>query len=239
MALQNRVWGVGKILVLLTALVATFLIFATAGMRLALRAREVRVPNLAGRGVDEATRFANSAALTLRVDENRRIDPSVPEGRIVAQDPPAGAMARQQRTVRVWLSGGVRAATIPALVGETERTARIRIEQAGLTLKSIAEARLPNVPADAVVAQAPPPSTNGEAVSLLVNRGEAPISYVMPDVVGVDAQRAADAFRARAFNVTIAGQPQGQTVGGTVIRQQPSAGSRVALTDPISLEVSR
>src|SRR5688572_7490478 len=126
MAFTGRVWGLGKLLVLAGALVATFLLFAAVGMRAALRAREVRVPNLAGRGVDEATQMLTNAGLTLRVDENRRADTRVPEGRIVHQEPPAGVEAREQRTIRVWLSAGVRSATVPMLIGSTERTARIR-----------------------------------------------------------------------------------------------------------------
>lgn len=240
MALRGRVWGLGKFLVLLGALVATFLLFAAVGMRVALRAREVRVPNITGRGVDEATRLLTDAGLTLRVDENRRADAAVPAGHILQQEPPAGAQARQQRTIHVWLSAGVRASTIPSLVGETERTARIRVDQSGLTMKSIAEVRLPSFPPDAVVAQSPGASTRGDAVSLLVNRGEPAISFVMPDLIGLDGARAADALRARGFRVNIAAQQSAQgTAPGTVTRQQPQAGFQVALTDPISLEVTR
>ena len=44
MRLGTRVWGVGKFLLLLGALGATFLISFGVSMRLALRAREVEVP---------------------------------------------------------------------------------------------------------------------------------------------------------------------------------------------------
>ena len=49
MLFRTRVWGAGKLLVLVAALLGTFVIFAAAAMRVALRAREVSVPNLAGR----------------------------------------------------------------------------------------------------------------------------------------------------------------------------------------------
>jgi eukaryotic-like serine/threonine-protein kinase len=240
MEFKGRVWGLGKLLVLAGALLVTFILFAAVGMRAALRAREVRVPDLAGRGVDEATRLLTGAGLTVRVDENRRSNTRVPEGRIVQQDPPAGAEARKQRTVRVWLSAGARVTTVPTLIGNTERTARIRADQSALTIKSIAEVRLPGYAPDAVVAQAPAPSTRADAVSLLVNRGEPAPTFVMPDLIGLDGARAAEALTTHGFRVSIAAlQAIPGTAPGVVVRQQPPAGFQVALTDPISLEVTR
>ena len=69
----------------------------------------------------------------MRVDDDRRPDPKVAAGRVLAQEPPAGSVARRQRSVKVWVSAGPRAATVPALVGETERTAQLRLAQDGLS----------------------------------------------------------------------------------------------------------
>ena len=240
MAFKGRVWGLGKLLVLAGALAATFLLFAAVGMRAALRAREVRVPNLAGRDVDEATQMLTSVGLSLRVDENRRAETRVPEGRIVQQDPPAGAGAREQRTIRVWLSGGAHFVTVPMLIGSTERTARIRADQAALKITAVAEVRLPGYTQDAVVAQAPAASTRADAVSLLVNRAEPPTTFVMPDLIGLDGARAAEALTTQGFRVALsASQTVPGSAAGIVVRQQPPAGFQVAQTDPISLEVTR
>jgi beta-lactam-binding protein with PASTA domain len=156
------------------------------------------------------------------------------------QDPPAGVQARQQRTVRVWLSAGERAATVPPLVGQTERTARMRLEQDGIDIGSLTEIRSPEYPSDAIVAQAPPPSSRGDRVSLLVNRGEQAASFVMPDLIGVDGGRASDLLRAHGLRVTITGQQPYQGIPpGTVVRQQPPGGFQVGPADPIAIEVSK
>jgi len=63
---------------------------------------------------------------------------------------------------------------------------------------------------------------------------------VMPDVIGVDGERAADALRQQGFRVSIVGaQPYPGVPPGTVVRQQPAGGFRVGGSDAISLEVSR
>ena len=115
-----------------------------------------------------------------------------------------------------------------------------RSRQDGLQVSSLSEVRSPDYPADAIVAQDPPASTNAPGVALLVNRGEQAVSYVMPDVIGMEGDRVAAMLRGRGFRVAIVGsQPYPDVPAGTVVRQQPAGGFQLAPSDAISLEVSR
>jgi len=240
MSSRFGVWSVGRLLLLAAALGGTFLLFFGVALRVALRAREVQVPALVGKSVNDASQTLGALGLTLKIDATRRPDTNVPANQIMQQDPPAGAAARSQRSIRVWLSAGPRTTTVPALIGQTERTARIRMEQDGVELGSVSEFRSPDYAADAVVSQDPPPEAKAPKVSLLLNRAEASTTYVMPDVIGMDGNRVADALRTQGFRITITGsQPYPGVPAGTVVRQQPPGGFRVAASDPISLEVSR
>ena len=58
MPLGTRVWNFGKLLLLVGALAATFVLFAVVAMRVALRAREVQVPNMIGITVASAAQTA-------------------------------------------------------------------------------------------------------------------------------------------------------------------------------------
>jgi len=243
MALSTRVWGAGKRLLIGGALVLTYFLFAAASMRLALKTRDAVVPELGGKTVTEAGALLAAAGLNLKVEEARRVDPSVPAGRIISQDPQAGINTRRERSVKVWVSGGPRAATVPAIVGESERTAQLRVRQDGLQLASIAEIRSGDYPAGSIVAQYPAPKQTtpaGARITLLVNRGERGQSYVMPDLIGVNGDRAAEILRARGFRVAVvASNPYPGVVAGIVLRQNPQGGFRIAPGEPISLEVSR
>lgn len=239
MPFGTRVWSIGKLLLLGGALAATFLLFGVIAMRATLRAREVAVPTLVGRTVNDASADLAARGLGLRVEPALRADDRVQAGRIVQQDPPASAQTRQQRTVRVWLSAGPRAMVVPPLIGQTERTAQIRIQQDGLAMGTVSEIRSADYATDAVVSQDPPPSSRAANVSLLLNRGQQATTYVMPDLIGMDGERAASALRARGFRVAIVGsQPYPGLPAGTVVRQQPAGGFQVAPADAISLEVS-
>ena len=80
----------------------------------------------------------------------------------------------------------------------------------------------------------------GDRVALLVNRGERASTYVMPDLIGVDGDRASDFLRGRGFRVAVTGtQPYPGVPAGIVIRQTPAGGFQVAPGDAIALEVSR
>ena len=233
-------WSAGKLLLLGSALVATYVVFAAAAMRVALRAREVQVPDFTNRTANEASALAANFGLTLKVDDARRLDPKIAAGRVLAQDPAPGSIARRQRTLRVWLSAGQRASTVPGLVGETDRTAQMRLSQDGLTLADVAEIRSQSFMPDVVVAQTPPPKTASASVALLVNRGERGASYVMPDLIGVNGDRAADLLRSRGFRVSLVGDhPYPGVPAGIVLRQSPQGGFQIGPSDPISLEVSR
>jgi serine/threonine-protein kinase len=240
MALTTRVWSAGKLLVLAGALLLTYLVFAAVGMRVALRVREVVVPPLAGKTVNEATALLTDAGLNLKVEEGRRIDPKVPAGQIVLQEPVAGARTRRERSVKVWVSAGPRSTVLPALNGESERTAQLRLQQEGLAQSGVAEIRSSDFPDGTVVAQYPPPKSAGAQVSLLVNRAERGARYVMPDLIGVNGEKAAALLRTRGFRATVVGDhPYPGVPAGIVLRQNPQAGFQIAPGEPISLEVSR
>jgi beta-lactam-binding protein with PASTA domain len=240
MALSTRVLGAGRYVVLGAALLATFVISFGVAMRLAVRSRDVAVPKLVGQTVNTAGRSLQNLGLPLKVEEQRRRDPAVPAGVIVAQDPTAGTRTRPPRSVRVWVSAGAGARAIPSFVGAPERTAALRVESDGLKLLSGAAVRTADYPVGSVIAQAPGAGQRSDGVALLVNQGEQGRSYVMPDLIGTVSSGAAEALRARGFRVAETNSYEYPGVPpGIVLRQAPQAGYQIAPGDAISLEVSR
>jgi serine/threonine-protein kinase len=240
MAIGRRVWGVGKVVLLLGALAATFIVAFAVSMRLAIRAGQVQIPELTNLSVEEATRALQDLELRPRIEEMRKPDAKIVAGRVAQQDPPAGEAARPQRTVKIWISAGPSTTAVPALVGQTERTARLRADQDGVTLATISEVHLPDYPADTIVAQQPAPPARATQVSLLINRGDQTATFVMPDVIGMDGSKVEAALRGAGLRVTIVGsQAYPGIPAGTVVRQQPASGYQVGPSDAISLEVSR
>jgi serine/threonine-protein kinase len=240
MPLRPGVVRAGKLALLVASLAATFFVFAAIAARVAARALELRVPELVGKPVEQARAEATELGLVVRVDEARRPDPKVPAGHVLGQDPAPGSTARRQRSLRLWVSSGPRVVVAPNLIGESERAAQIRLTQEGVTAATISEIRDRDYAPDVVIAQDPPPQARTTQVRLLVNRGEDRASYVMPDLIGVSAARAADLLRAKGFRVSIVSQQSAPGIPpGIVIRQVPAGGYQVHPGDAISLEVSQ
>ncbi len=239
-SLRTRVWTVGRWTLLIGGLGITYGIFLLASMQIAIKAREVTVPDVRGQSVDAATQTLASMGLAVVLDPLRRADAGVPADHVLSQEPDAGAVIRRQRPIRIRVSDGLRAAPIPAVTGESERAAQIVLAQDRVTVTHTAEIYSTEYPPAQVVAQDPPAKSLAPAVSLLVNRGEEAVTYVMPDLIGASGTRVAEILRRRLFRVTIVAEvPYPGLPPGTVVRQSPQAGFQMALGDPITLEVSR
>ena len=160
--------------------------------------------------------------------------------RILGQEPAPGLTTRRQRSVRVWLSAGPRSSSVPVLSGENERVAQSRLAEEGLELAGLSEIQSPTYASDVVIAQDPPGKSGGTKVTLLVNRAQQGVSYVMPDLIGVDGDRAAALLRDEGFRVAVVGStPYPGVAAGIVVRQNPAGGFQIAAGEPVSLEVSR
>ena len=244
MPFGRRVWGVGKALLIIGALFATYVAFFLISMRVAIRAGQVQVPDLKGRSVEDATLALQELQLRPRVEEGRRPDDKVPAGLVMQQDPPGGVAARPQRTVKLWISSGPQATPVPSLVGQSERTARIRLDQDGVQLTSVSEISSSEYPVDAVIAQDPPPPALAPRVSILVNRGPQPVTYLMPTLIGLDLARINTMLESSGFQITVVESQNYSAVPpglppGIIVRQQPAPGSQVPEAGSVTIEVSK
>jgi eukaryotic-like serine/threonine-protein kinase len=240
MPFRRRVYGAGKALVIAGGLVLTYLVSAVVAMQVALRSREVVVPDLVSHTTSEASGLVADLDLSLRVDDVRRPDPKMPTGRIIGQEPAAGSASRRQRSVRVWLSAGPRATTAPGVTGESQRSAELKLAESGFPVRAVSEIRSQDYAADAVVAQQPPAKTPAASVAILVNRRDRGMTYVMPDLIGVNGDRGAEILRQRGFRAAVvASAPYPGVAAGIVLRQNPPAGFQIEPGEAISLEVSK
>ena len=237
---QNWLFQAVKILVVAGLLASAFFISVVAGLQLALKFREVTVPDLVGQPIDTATSLLAEQRLNLRLEPLSEINPSVPINHISSQDPAPGLTTRTQRSVKVWLSSGNRAGSVPILVGQSEPSARRRLEEDSLSLGVLSEIQSSLYPSDAIVAQESPTLATSAQVSVLLNLGERGATYVMPDLIGMRGTNAAETLRRSGFRVTVVGDhPYPDLTPDIVLRQSPQAGFQIALGEAISLEVSR
>lgn len=224
-------------------LVGIFLGGAWIAFQRSIVGRSVAVPDLTGKPMLDAIRIAHDAGLRVVDQPGRaRSDDRVPKDRILAQEPEAGSLAKPSQVVRVVLSLGAKQTRVPELAGLPPRAAALKLAQESLQLGTVSWYR------DAserigIVAQDPEPEApagrNG-TVAVLTNRGAPEIRYVMPDLVGRDAEKIRAALASRGFRVGSARYEAYEGVPvNTVLKQFPTVGSPISGRDVVSLTISR
>lgn len=244
------------LVVMLLAVVA--MTSAVLTMHFAIHGAEVSVPDFKGMTVADAGQRAAGLGLSIHV-ERQLYSTDVPEGRVSSQSPAAGAIVR--RGWRVWLTDslGPQKLAIPNVIGKDQRLATIEIRRAEMQTGVVASMPWPDAQPGTVIAQSPEADASGvqsPVMNLLVASDHPPPpmdGLVMPDLTG-------QVFTAAALSLThmglhlapvteqdlhspAPGAPGGATAPaappGTVIAENPPAGSRVDSTMAIQLTVAK
>lgn len=242
---------------LLMLLVAVGLLAAITTMHFAIHGAEVQVPQLKGMTVADARNQSAGLGLNLDVD-NRYYSGDVAAGHILTQSPPPGTVVRREWRVRVAESLGPQKVEVPDTVGREERVAALELRRVGLEVGATSHLPSSQAAEGTVLAQDPPAHAQGIArpsINLLVAApdDQTPDGYVMPDLTGLpvvsaQAQLAKVGIQSLPptfIDVPIAPITSGDkpptqpTRPGSVLSQQPPAGSRVDQNTKVKLTVAK
>jgi eukaryotic-like serine/threonine-protein kinase len=227
------------LLALVLAGIAAFSAYYT--VRHSVSGRDVQVPELTAMTVPEASALLQKSGLALE-EAAERNDDTVEEGRILAQDPPAGSVLKLDRKVKVVVSLGNRITLTPELRGTAARRAQITLQQQGTRLGKELYVFSKRDAESQVIAQDPlpgGPAAREGKISLLVSRGPRPRTFIMPELVG-RPERSVLAFLAKAGLRSAPSRHDAARVEapGTVIAQDPDAGFPVSAGDLVTLTVA-
>lgn len=225
---------------LVFVLAAAAFLSAIMAMRFAIQGREVDMPNLVGKTSSDAQAILQGRGLQLKVVD--RVYSNLPPNSVARQSPGPGEHMKIPQEAHVVLSLGPQNVTIPALVGESLRVARIQLLQAGLQLGEVTSYFSPDSSSDAVLQQTPASGTRATSprVDLLVQQGEQKVSYVMPWLVGMpltEADRLIASGGLKLTKTTLS--PSAQWPKGTVFEQTPGPGVKIDVDTVIEVVVSQ
>ena len=221
---------------------------ALLAMRFAIHGREVRVPKLEGLTSAEAERAASAQGLALSI-ESRFYSAEIPEGRIATQMPAPNAKVRRGGKVRVAESLGAQRAAVPNLLGQSEHAAGINVGRRGLEISTAATIHYPGAPPNAVVAQSPPADTrrlSSPKIGLIMSATENAQWYITPRFIGHSLPEAKWELQQAGFSLGTVEElsvsailPEVPVPAGTIVRQYPAAGQKVAAGASINFEITK
>ena len=192
------------------------------------------VPNVVGKGQDEASRTLTDAGLALGAVTDAYSE-DVPPGQVISQSVAAGTSLAHDSTVDVVLSKGREPRTVPTLTGKGASAAKSSIEALGL-VASPTEAYSDTVPEGQVISQQTRAGSTvyrGDSVSYTVSKG--PEMVTVPDVVGLQRQEARNKLEGAGLTVQ-----EDLILGGffnTVRSSNPAGGSKVKKGSTVTISV--
>ncbi len=187
------------------------------------KATLVEVPRVINDLEADARQTLESLKFEVTVTEEANDD--VEAGHVFAQDPDGGTKVEQGSEVKLKVSAGAEATSVPGVVGKNVDEARSILEDAGFTVR-VEPSTDSNAPADEVTDQDPAPleeAPKGSPVTLFV--GSAPEGVQVRDVTGRTEGDAEGLLQGDGFKTSSTSEASGTVPKGRVIRTEPGAGS--------------
>jgi len=210
-------------------------------MELAFEKGRILVPDLVGAPGPIAMERLKEEGLEGRI-VGESYHPSLPKGSVIIQDPAPGSRIKQNGSIALTISRGTNELFLPDFALQKTEAARRIIGEKGLVLGELCPIHSNQVPRGKVISQFPPAGTKliiGDTVNLLVSLGPGERIYLMPDLIGKDAQTVSNALTAMGFKVQLDPLPSPEREQGKILSQEPPFGSPVPFGSKILLGLEK
>jgi serine/threonine-protein kinase len=227
--------NLGRIAVI--ALVVLALAALAIGAWLLLTPDKVRVPDVVGKRSGTASQLLQSRGF--EVDVVPIQSDTVAEDRVAGQRPEPGSEADEGSLVTINVSSGPGEAPVPLVGGLPADEAADRLREAGFKSEQRREFS-DDVRRGRVIETTPPEGSTarkGSTVTLAVSRGKE--RAAVPDVVGRPRDEAERLLQDAGFKTAVSEEESEDEDPGTVLRQEPAAGTQVAQGATVDLVVAK
>ena len=183
---------------------------------------KVAVPRVVGDPIQTAT--AKLAQAKLVADPVRQPSDTVPADTVISQNPTDGTEVSPNSTVRLFVSSGPTAVTVPDLKGLTVQEAQSQLSDQGLAVGTVTEVDDPDTEAGKIIDTNPGAGTSvapDTKINVRVGTGK----VAVPNVVGKSQSEAQTTIAAAKLQVETKFKATNEVPEGTVISQSPKDGT--------------
>jgi serine/threonine-protein kinase len=198
----------------------------------------VAVPNVLTYTTDQAQARLEGVGLKATVREVN--GPADTKGQVTQQDPIAETQVEVNSSVTITVNQGPETGTIPdGLVGKDRKAAESRLNDAGFdSVEAKAASSEPNDAKAGQVLSVSPKEGSTVALSAKVTLTYATGESAVPNLVGVNRERAEADAKSAGFKVRFTEEETDEQPPGLVTSQDPDAGSMLARGEAISVVVA-
>ena len=231
----------------LTSIVGLFLLFVislgtTIGVANATRPKEVSLPNLVGKTVEEAKQILKENKLNF-VEGEAVYNAQHEAGKIISQEPvfKAGKKVKENTTVKVVASLGTEKTIVPKLEGKTKEEAEQAAKAAKIELDIIEETS-ETVEAGVIVKQETEPDTEvnaGDVIKVYLSLGTGKTPVVVPSVLYKEEAVAKKELEDAKLKVVIKYKEVKERENGIVLEQSIKENDVVDEESTITITVNK
>ena len=205
-------------------------------------AERIDLPNFVGADYEDVVNNSSYREL-YKFTVTYTIDPTIPEGEIISQDPEAGRslmIVPEGIEVTLTVSTGVRESTVPDVLNHSRSEAISELQAAGFDYE-IVEAASDTITQNYVISTDPAPGeplAEGSTVIVTISAGPVERTVTMPNLVGYTESEAINILHNNNLTYADTTYIESEQDEGTVIRQSIDAYESVAEHTRIYLWVS-
>ena len=230
------------LIALFTTSILIFLFFEKIAMPIYIRkGNSIRLTNVRGkileRGINEL-KISGFNGVVFDTVYTSNIEPQT----IIDQYPPSGQKVKKGRTIRLKIARPEKMIDVPSLVGQSRRSAEIKIQEIGLKIDTVYLEYNPDYPKGTVAWQFPKSgdqTSKGFGLQITVSEGLPPDFYQVPQLFGLSLNNAKERLslsRLKLGKVTY--QQNEDLVPYTVLDQSISPGTVLNKPTQINIIVS-
>lgn len=214
----------------------------TIGISNATRPKDVAIPNLVGKTVDEAKKILEENKLTY-VEEESTYNTEYEAGQIISQTPPfvEGRKIKQKTEVKVVVSLGTEKTKVPKLKGLTKQEAEDAADEAKIKLEFVEEISK-TVEAGIIIKQEVDTDTEvnaGDTVKVYISIGTGIKQVVVSSVLYQEEATAKQNLEDLGLKVTVEYGEDKTRGNGVVLKQSISSGEKVDEGTAITITVNK
>ena len=231
---KNKMSKKKKIIITIAIILGIILIpiigfFGTKALMDAGVPKDVDLPNLVGKTLEEANKEIEGTDITLEQTEEFNAD--VEAGKIISQDPPYvnGYTVKENSTIKIVISKGTEKAVVENVKGKTYEEAVQILEKANLKVERVDQTSQ-TVEAGIVIDQEPGEDEEvnaGDTVKLYVSSGTGIKQVEVENVVGKTEEEATSILTKAGLKVNVGYKEDSSKPTDTVLSQDVAQGEKV------------
>ncbi|MGL1935612.1 MAG: PASTA domain-containing protein [Fibrobacterales bacterium] len=203
----------------------------------------VIVPDVTDLTADEAEALLVSKGLNFSWQSEGQYSATITKGSVMLQTPIANKVVKENRTISLKVSKGLREVIIPELRGKSRRQAEISLHQLGLKIGEAVRSSHSLIPWGVIIRTEPASKsliTIGSQVNLVISAARKSGTRVLPNVVGLSYHKAEQILDSLEFTIGDTTMVSDTTkLPLTILNQQPRSGEYLKKNTQIHLTIAQ